>query len=106
MFFNYKTKKGKSFGIFTDVEGGFLQAQQFKKNQYDEGFFKRGIYSTCNLPHPHFGIHIIKGIATDKQIITGPAYLVIEDVPLPLGVPFGFFPKPNKRSGGLLFPTF
>lgn len=106
LFFNYETKKGKSFGVFTDVEGGYLQAQQFKKNQYDEGFFKRGIYSTCNLPHPHFGIHITRGIATDKQIITGPAYLVIEDVPLPLGVPFGFFPKPNKRSGGLLFPTF
>jgi len=106
LFFNYKTKKGKSYGVFTDVEGGFLQAQQFKKNQYDEGFFRRGIYSTCNLPHPHFGIHISRGIATDKQIITGPAYLVIEDVPLPLGVPFGFFPKPNKRSGGLLFPTF
>lgn len=106
LFFNYKTKKGKSYGVFTDVEGGFLQAQQFKKNQYDEGFFKRGIYSTCNLPHPHFGIHITRGIVTEKQIITGPAYLVIEDVPLPLGVPFGFFPKPNKRSGGLLFPTF
>ena len=106
LFFNYKTKKGKSFGVFTDVEGGFLQAAQFKKNQYDEGFFKRGIYSTCNLPHPHFGIHISRGIATDKQIITGPAYLVIEDIPLPIGVPFGFFPKPNRRSGGLLFPTF
>ena len=106
LFFNYKTKKGKSFGVFTDVEGGFLQAAQFKKNQYDEGFFKRGIYSTCNLPHPHFGIHIARGIATDKQIITGPAYLVIEDIPLPIGLPFGFFPKPNRRSGGLLFPTF
>ncbi len=106
LVFNYKTKKGKSYGVFTDVEGGYLQAQQFKKNQYDEGFFKRGIYSTCNLPHPHFGIHISRGIVTEKQIITGPAYLVIEDVPLPLGVPFGFFPKPNKRSGGLLFPTF
>jgi hypothetical protein len=106
LFFNYKTKKGKSFGVFTDVEGGYLQAAQFKKNQYDEGFFKRGIYSTCDQPHPHFGIHISRGIATDKQIITGPAYLVIEDIPLPLGVPFGFFPKPNRRSGGLLFPTF
>lgn len=106
LFFNYKTKKGKSYGVFTDVEGGFLQANQFKKNEYDEGFFKKGIYSTCNLPHPHFGIHITRGIATDKQIITGPAYLVIEDIPLPLGVPFGFFPKPNRRSGGLLFPTF
>lgn len=106
LFFNYKTKKGKSYGVFTDVEGGYLQALQFKKNQYDEGFFKHGIYSTCNLPHPHFGIHISRGIVTEKQIITGPAYLVIEDVPLPIGVPFAFFPKPNKRSGGLLFPTF
>ncbi|MBC7744022.1 MAG: LPS-assembly protein LptD [Flavobacterium sp.] len=106
LVFNYKTKKGKSFGVFSDVEGGYLQARQFKKNEYEEGFFKRGIYSTCNLPHPHFGIHITRGIVNDKQIITGPAYLVIEDVPLPLGVPFGFFPKPNRRSGGLLFPTF
>ncbi len=106
LVFNYKSKKGKSYGVFTDVEGGFLQAAQFKKNEFDEGFFKRGIYSTCNLPHPHFGIHITRGIATDKQIVTGPAFLVIEDIPLPIGVPFGFFPKPNRRSGGLLFPTF
>ncbi|NEU07076.1 LPS-assembly protein LptD [Flavihumibacter sp. R14] len=106
LVFNYKTKKGKSFGVFTDVEGGYLQARQFKKNEYDEGFFKKGIYSTCNLPHPHFGIHITRGIVTEKQIITGPAYLQVEDVPIPLGVPFGFFPKPNRRSGGLLFPTF
>lgn len=106
LVFNYQTKKGKSYGVFTDVEGGYLQARQFKKNEYDEGFFKNGIYSTCNQPHPHFGIHITRGIVTDKQIITGPAYLEIEDIPLPLGVPFGFFPKPNRRSGGLLFPTF
>lgn len=106
LVYNYKTKKGKSFGVFSDVEGGYLQARQFKKNEYDEGFFKNGIYSTCNLPHPHFGIHITRGIVTEKQIVTGPAYLEIEDVPLPLGVPFGFFPKPNRRSGGVLFPTF
>ncbi|WP_245580854.1 putative LPS assembly protein LptD [Daejeonella oryzae] len=106
LVFNYTTKKGKSYGVFSDVDGGYLQAKQFKKNQFDEGFFKNGIYSTCNQPHPHFGIHITRGIVTDKQIVTGPAYLEVEDVPLPLGVPFGFFPKPNRRSGGLLFPSF
>jgi len=108
LFFNYKTRKGKSFGVFTDAEGGYLQAQQFKKNEWGEGHFVNGIYSSCNLPHPHehFGINITRGIVTEKQIITGPAYLSIEGVPLPLVVPFGFFPKPNKRSGGLLFPTF
>lgn len=108
LFFNYKTRKGKSFGVFTDAEGGYLQAQQFKKNEWGEGHFAGGIYSSCNLPspHEHFGINITRGIVTEKQIITGPAYLSIEGVPLPLVVPFGFFPKPNKRSGGLLFPTF
>ncbi|MGB4773942.1 MAG: putative LPS assembly protein LptD [Daejeonella sp.] len=109
LIFNYQTKKGKSYGLFTDVESGYLQAREFKKNQYDEGSFKNGFYSTCNLPEPHthFGIHITKGIVTENQIVTGPAYLVIEHVPLyPLFIPFGFFPKTNKRSGGLLFPTF
>lgn len=106
LVFNFKTKKGKTYGIFTEVEGGFLQAQQFKKNEYDEGFFKNGIYSTCNLPHPHFGIHILKGIVTQNQIITGPAYLEIEDIPFPAAIPFGFFPKTNKRASGILFPTF
>ena len=53
LFFNYKTRKGKSFGVFTDAEGGYLQAQQFKKNEWGEGHFTGGIYSSCNLPHPH-----------------------------------------------------
>jgi lipopolysaccharide assembly outer membrane protein LptD (OstA) len=108
LFFNYKTKKGKSYGAYTEAEGGYLQARQFKKNEFGEGNFVHGVYSSCNLPYPHnhFGINITKGIVTEKQIITGPAYLDIEGVPLPLGIPFGFFPKPNKRSGGLLFPTF
>ena len=79
---------------------------QFKKNQFDEGFFKNGIYSTCNLDHPHFGIFITRGIVTDKQIVTGPSYLEIEDIPIPVGIPFGFFPKANRRSSGILFPTF
>ncbi|HEY1008571.1 MAG TPA: putative LPS assembly protein LptD [Daejeonella sp.] len=108
LFYNYKSKKGKSYGVYTEAEGGYLQAQQFKKNEWGEGNFAHGVYSTCNLPYPHnhFGINITRGIVTEKQIITGPSYLEIEGVPLPLGIPFGFFPKPNKRSGGLLFPTF
>ncbi|MFD2163882.1 putative LPS assembly protein LptD [Paradesertivirga mongoliensis] len=108
LVFNFDTKRGKSFGTLTEVDGGFIQANQFKKNEYNEGFFKNGIYSTCSLPEPHthFGIHITRGIVTEKQVISGPAYLVIEHVPLPAAIPFGFFPKTNKRASGLLFPTF
>ncbi|WP_423146110.1 putative LPS assembly protein LptD [Rubrolithibacter danxiaensis] len=106
LVFNFKTKKGKTFGTFSEVEGGFIQAKQSKKNPYNEVSLKDAIYSTCNLPHPHFGIHITKGIVTEKNIVTGPAYLVIEGIPFPVGVPFGFFPKANKRASGIMFPTF
>ncbi len=103
--FNFKTHKGKSYGTYTSEDQGYLHAQQFKKNEYGEGFFTNGVYTTCNSPHPHFGIHITRGIVGEKQIAAGPLYLEIEDVPTPLGLPFGFFPKTNKRTSGLLLPT-
>jgi hypothetical protein len=104
--YNYETKKGNSFQTSSQVEGGYIHAVQLKKNQYNEAFIKNALYTTCDADHPHFGIHITRGIITDKQIITGPAYLEIEGVPLPIGLPFGFFPKTNHRASGLLFPTF
>jgi len=106
LVFNMNTKKGKVYGSFSEVEGGYISAAQSKKNPYNEISFRNGIYSTCNLPHPHFGIHILKGLVTEKQIISGPAYLEIEDIPIPAGIPFGFFPKTNKRASGFRFPTF
>ncbi len=106
LIYNYESKKGKSFQASTEVEGGYIHAGELKKNQYNEAFLKNAIYTTCNADHPHFGIHLTRGIVTDKQIVTGPAYLEIEDVPLPIGIPFGFFPKTNRRASGILFPTF
>lgn len=106
LVFNFRSKKGKTFGGSYEVEGGFIQAETIKKNEFNEGFIKDAIYSTCNLRHPHYGIHISKGIVTDNQIITKFAYLQVDSVPLPIGVPFGFFPKRNRRASGLMFPTF
>jgi len=109
LYYNFNSKKGKVFGTFSEVEGGFIQARQLKKNEFDEASIKDAMYSTCNLPEPHthFGIHISRGVVTEKNIVTGPSYLVIEDVPFPfITIPFGFFPKMNKRASGFLFPTF
>jgi len=106
MAFNMNTKKGKTYGTFSEVEGGYIHAAQSKKNPYNEVSIRNSIYTTCNLPHPHFGVHITKGIVTGKNIITGPAYLEIEDIPFPVGIPFGFFPKANKRASGIMLPTF
>lgn len=107
--YNYDSEQGITFGIFTEVDGGYIQASQVKMNQYREMSLFHGMYSTCNLPEPHthFGLWINKGIATETQIVAGPAYLVVEGVHIkPLMIPFGFFPKPDKKSSGFLFPSF
>ena len=107
--YNYKSMEGKTFGIMTEVDGGFIQARVVRKNMYDEMSIYKGLYSTCDLPEPHthFGIHITKGLITDKQIVAGPSYLVLQGIPFKfLAVPFGFFPKQDKKSSGFLFPSF
>ena len=67
----------------------------------------KGKYTTCDDPHPHFYIRLTKAIAIpDKKIVSGPAYMVLEDIPLPLALPFGFFPNTTNRSSGLIIPTY
>jgi hypothetical protein len=106
LLYNTKSGKGTVFNTFTEQQGGFFSGGQSKKQPDDEIHLKGMTYSTCNLPHPHFGIYITKGIVAEHQIITGPVYLKIEDIPIPLGLPFAFFPKPNKKSSGIILPSF
>ena len=106
LLYNTKSGKGQVYNTFTEQEGGFFSGGQSKKQPDDEIHLKGMTYSTCDLPHPHFGIYITKGIVAEHQIITGPAYLKIEDIPIPLGLPFAFFPKPNKKSSGVILPSF
>jgi len=103
--YNTETMEAQIWQVFTEQEGGFFSGGKAKKQPDDEIHSKGQTYSTCNLPHPHFGIHITKGIVTETQIITGPVYLKIEDIPLPLGLPFAFFPKPNKKASGFILPS-
>ncbi len=106
IYYNFKTSKGNVFQVYSEQDGGYITGGKLKKQPNDEVHLKNVTYSTCNLPspHQHFGIIITKGIATEKQIVTGPAYMLIEDVPLPFIIPFGFFPKPNKRASGIILP--
>ncbi|GAA4509928.1 putative LPS assembly protein LptD [Sphingobacterium thermophilum] len=109
LLYNYKSQEGKTFGIMTEEDGGYIQARVLRKNIYDELSIKDAMYSTCDLPYPHthFGIHISRGLITDKQIIAGPSYLVFQGIPFKfLALPFGFFPKTNKKQSGFLFPSF
>lgn len=108
LMFNYDTKKGKVWNPATQQDGNYISGGVSKVLKNDEVAYKDVIFSTCDLPFPdtHFGIVITKGIGQKKRIISGPAYLEIEGVPLPFAIPFGFFPKPNTRTSGVILPTF
>jgi len=107
--YNFDSGKGFTYGVFTEMDGASIQAEKIKKNQYNEQFIRHGFYSTCNLPfpHTHFGIQMSRVILTENQVVSKSAYMVIEQVPLRfIMIPFGFFPKTNKRQSGILFPSF
>jgi lipopolysaccharide assembly outer membrane protein LptD (OstA) len=108
LLFNYKTKKGKLYNPASDQDGSYLSGGEARKLNETEIAYRNVIFSTCDLPYPdtHFGIVITRGIAEKNRIISGPAYLEIEGIPLPLAIPFGFFPKPDTRSSGVIIPTF
>ncbi len=108
MDFNFKSKKGVITDIITEQGDGYLTGGITKKHEDDEYHIKDGRYTTCdNHEHPHFYFQITKAkMRPKKNVITGPAYMVLEDLPLPLAVPFAFFPFTNKYSSGILVPTF
>jgi hypothetical protein len=105
--YNFKTKKGKIKDVLTQQGEGYIHGGGIKKDSTNVFFVAHGKYTTCDLEHPHFyiGAKKIKVIPNDK-IITGPAQLVIMDVPTPLAVPFGFFPNKKGRASGILIPTY
>lgn len=108
MAFNFKTRKGLITDIITEQGEGYLTGGVTKKHEDDEYHIMNGRYTTCdNHEHPHFYFQITKAkMRPKKNVITGPAYMVLEDLPLPLAVPFAFFPFTNKYSSGVLVPTF
>lgn len=105
--YNFDTKKGKITQVTTQQGEGFIHGETVKKTDDENFFIRKGAYTTCENPHPHYSIssNKLKVIKNDK-VITGPAYLVIEDVPTPLMIPFGYFPTRKGRSSGILIPSY
>jgi len=91
----------------TTEKDGYIHGKRVLRDSQENIYVKDAQFTTCNLPNPHFYIKADKiKVIPGKQIITGPANLVIEGINTPLVVPFGFFPIPEKRKHGILFPTF
>ncbi|MFA6885123.1 MAG: putative LPS assembly protein LptD, partial [Paludibacteraceae bacterium] len=106
--YNYKTKKGLIHGVITQQGDGYITSDRAKKMEDNTFLMIDGKYTTCdNHEHPHFYINLTKAKVRPKEfVVAGPAYLVIADVPLPLFLPFGYFPFTSKYSSGLLMPTY
>ncbi len=106
LLFNYETKKAHIWNILTQQETNYISHGQAKKISETEVAYQNIIISACDKPIPDYGIVITRGIGEKNKIISGPAYLEIEGIPLPIGIPFGFFPKPDTRSSGVMIGTF
>ncbi|MEY4111038.1 MAG: hypothetical protein RLZZ46_1393, partial [Bacteroidota bacterium] len=107
MIYNIKTKKGKIWDVDTREGEGYLHGESVKKDSTNVIYMKHGTYTTCNLKHPHYYFSLSKlKVIPDDKIITGPANLVVSDVPTPLAFPFGFFPNRKGRASGILVPQY
>lgn len=92
MRYNFKTKKGFINSIVTQQGEGYVTSRDAKKGAEDEIYMQHGRYTTCdNHEHPHFYLQLsMAKVRPKKNVVFGPAHLVVEDVPLPIAVPFGF----------------
>lgn len=109
MRYNFDTKKAIIEHVVTEQGEGYVVSDKAKKMTNDDICLKGGMYSTCNLHgHEHFGLRMTRAkVIPGKKIVTGPAYLVIEDVPFyPIGIPFGFVPSTSSYSSGIIFPSY
>ncbi|MFH0865475.1 MAG: putative LPS assembly protein LptD [Bacteroidota bacterium] len=105
--YNFKSKKGLITGIITKEGDSYIHGTLVKKFPDNSFNIKNGQYTTCENEHPHYEIKFGKArVIPDDKIVSGPAYLVIEDVPTPLAVPFGFFPNKRGQKSGILIPSY
>lgn len=105
--YNFKSKKGRINDIRTKEGEGYVFGKTVKRDSDGVYYMKNGTYTTCGEKDPHFYIMAVKlKVIPHDQIVTGPAWMVIEGVPTPLAIPFGFFPLQQGRHSGILIPAY
>jgi LPS-assembly protein len=107
MVFNMKTQKGITINTFTQSGEMYVMGEKMKKISKDDYFAFHGRFTTCNLDTPHFAFRTNKMKLINKEMaITGPVHPEFEGVPIPIYIPFGYFPISAGRHSGFLAPTF
>lgn len=107
MAFNFKTKKGFIHNVDTKQGDGFMRSERSKRAADGTLYLEHARYTTCDAKHPHFYLALSRAkVRPGKETVFGPAHLVVEDVPLPLAIPYGFFPFNKKYSSGFVMPSY
>ena len=107
MAFNFKTKKGLIQNVYTQQDDGYMTSQISKRGTNGEMYLYHGRYTTCDQAHPDFYFAMSRAkVRPGKDVVFGPTYLVVADVPLPFAVPYGFFPFTKSYSSGFIMPTY
>ena len=108
LHYNFDTKKGYVTEIITQEGEGYIQGKTTKKMSDSVYCVKHGMYTTCDEhDHPHFGLNMSKAkMIKDKKIFVGFTNLELEGIPLPIFIPFGFFPITKKATSGIIMPTY
>ena len=107
--YNFKTRKAFIHNVITQQGEGHIVANEAKKNADNSFYMRNAKYTTCDRhDHPHFYLNLSKAkVRPDKDVVTGPAWLVVADVPLfPIVLPFAFFPFTTTYSSGIIMPSY
>lgn len=105
--FNFKSKKALINNVYTEQQDGFLSGMRSKRDSSGVIYLQHGRYTTCDEPHPDFYISLSRAkVRPGKDVVFGPAYLVVCDVPMPFAIPYGFFPFTKSYSSGFIMPTY
>ena len=108
--YNFNTQKARITNMLTQEQEGILHGKNIKMMPDRSINITKGKYTVCDCEHPHYYLHLTAAKVMTKpnqKTVFGPAWAVVEDVPLfPLVLPFGFIPDRPDRATGILFPTF
>ena len=105
--YNFKTRKAFIHNVFTQQGEGYMVSNESKRDSSGTMYVRNARYTTCDAKHPHFYLQLTRAkVRPGKDVVFGPAYLVVEDVPLPLAIPYGFFPFSKSYSSGIIMPTY
>lgn len=106
MRYKFDSKQGLAFGIYTKQDEAYLHGGRTKIHNNKEIHIEHGKYTTCDEKCPHFYVEMTKGkVIVDDKIVFGPSWVVVDEIPIPLIIPFGYFPITKGRSNGIIIPT-